>query len=461
MSPATPLRRRLLRVLGPVLASAALLLPFSAAAAHAADPTITLGAPTARDTFNESITFTVPITTSSRLNRVELRLRFPDSIGPFIVTVGTPAPGAQTLHYTLDITGDGHIVPNTVIVATWMAYASADAPPVASAPMTFRYVDDRFAWKTVTGDIVAVHWYSGPESFARKALAIGEQAIRDTSTLLGVTETQPIDFYIYGDEAAFRDALGPGTRENVGGQALPELRTLFTFITPAQINDPWVGIVVPHELTHLVFETAVRNPFRSPPRWLNEGLAVYLSQGYDSSDRGLVADAVRSGDLLPLSALGSQFPTEPDKTSLAYAESVSAIDYLVRTKDKATLVNLVLAYRDGLTDDEAFTRVLGVDVAGFQQGWLASIGAKTPIRFGPQPEPSGPVPPGWDAAVPGDSPSASTAPSASTPGSTAVPSTGGDAGSGGDMTVVLLAIVVVSASMLAGLVLAGRRAAAP
>ena len=38
-------------------------------------------------------------------------------------------------------------------------------------------------------------------------------------------------------------------------------------------------VVVPHELTHLVFDTAVTNPYHFPPRWLNEGLAVYLSEG--------------------------------------------------------------------------------------------------------------------------------------------------------------------------------------
>jgi hypothetical protein len=37
--------------------------------------------------------------------------------------------------------------------------------------------------------------------------------------------------------------------------------------------------VVPHELVHLVFDTAVKNPYHFPPRWLNEGLAVYLSEG--------------------------------------------------------------------------------------------------------------------------------------------------------------------------------------
>ena len=95
-----------------------------------------------------------------------------------------------------------------------------------------------------------------------------------------MTETEPIDFFIYADQDAFYDALGPGTRENVGGQAHADIRTLFALITPSEIDDAWVEIVVPHELTHLVFDTAVDNPYHFPPRWLNEGLAVYLSEGY-------------------------------------------------------------------------------------------------------------------------------------------------------------------------------------
>ena len=137
-----------------------------------------------------------------------------------------------------------------------------------------------------------------------------------------MTETKPVDFYIYADEASFRDALGPGTRENVGGEAIADIRTLFALIPPAQIDDAWVGIVIPHELTHLVFNTAAQNPYHFPPRWLNEGLAVYNSQGYVPSDRQQVDDAAKQGTLIPLDGLTGQFPTSAEKFYLAYAESV-------------------------------------------------------------------------------------------------------------------------------------------
>ncbi len=311
-------------------------------------------------------------------------------------------PGKLT--YRLDLAGGGHLVPNTPIEATWAAFPQGGGEAVLSAAQTVRYEDTSKDWQTLRGDLVNVHWYEGTEAFARRALEIGDEAVKQTADLLGVTETEPIDFFIYGDETAFRTALGPGTRENVGGQAHADIRTLFALIEPSAIDDTWVRVVIPHELTHLVFDTAVENPYRFPPRWVNEGLAVYLSEGYTPGDRNYVSDAVDRRELLPLTALTGQFPTEPEKTYLAYAESVSAIDHLVRTDGEPALYALIDAYAAGLTDDEAFTKALGRDVEAFQAGWLDELGAETPAQLGPVANPPGPVPPGWNASAPEASP---------------------------------------------------------
>ena len=83
---------------------------------------------------------------------------------------------------------------------------------------------------------------------------------------------------------------------------------------------------------------------------------------------------------------------------------MSAIDYLVRTDGEPALYSLVDAYGEGLTDDEAFTKALGRDVDAFQAGWLDELGAETPAQLGPVANPPGPIPPGWDAPVPGAGP---------------------------------------------------------
>ena len=186
-----------------------------------------------------------------------------------------------------------------------------------------------------------------------------------------------------------------GTRENVGGAAIAAIRTLFALITPAEINASWVGIVIPHELTHLVFDTAVSNPFHFPPRWLNEGLAVYLSGGYGASDKAAVGAAVSAGTLMPLASLVGQFPTTRDRFGLAYAESVAAVDYLVRQNGEAALVSLIRSYANGVTDDEAFKAALGLDSAAFDAAWRTGLGARDPVAYGPVSAPNGPLPADW------------------------------------------------------------------
>jgi hypothetical protein len=392
-----------------LLVVVAMLLGGSPAVARASDAVF--GSPTATATYGESIEFRIPVTLESAARRVELQLTFPGSLGPFVVEV-PPPPGAgrHELVHRWDLRGDGHLVPNTRLAARWVVTVG-ETEMVADGGRVV-YADTDLDWRTVEGELIRVHWHQGDEAFGRRALQIGEDAVRETEALLGVRETDPIDFFIYSDPAAFRNALGPGTRENVGGQAHASIRTLFALITPREIDDPWVSIVVPHELVHLVFDTAVDNPFRFPPRWLNEGLAVYLSEGYGPGDRQRVERAASSGYLIPLDALTAQFPTNAERTFLAYAESVSAVDFLVRRHGRDAMIQVVVGYRDGLTDDEAFALATGEDFAAFQAAWLEDLGVDAPVRHGPQPAPAGPLPDGWSAGDPPTPPG---------PGPTAVP----------------------------------------
>jgi hypothetical protein len=437
-----------------VLAGGALASP-----AAAVGPDVGFGTPTASAKYGQSIRFVQPVELSGAPKRVEILLDFPAAEGPLVVdeTAQAAGGGSVQLDHVIEL-ADGHLLPNTVISARWRILG-ADGATTVGPSVSVTYADDRFHWQTQAGSIVRIHWYEGDAAFGQRALAIAEKGVSNAEQLLGVKETKPIDFYVYADQQAFYDALGPGTRENVGGEAVAEIRTLFGLITPAEVNASWVGVVIPHELTHLVFDTAVHNPYHFPPRWLNEGLAVYLSQGYDSDDRGRVEDAARSTDLMPLTALTGQFPTTAQRFALAYAESVSSVDFFVRTYGREALVKLIRSYASGLTDDEAFTQAIGVDVAGFQSGWLGDLDAATPKRFGPQPAPAGPLPSDWTgrsnaapaspgSASPGSAsagePAAAPAPAAPTPATRGGPPVEGIA-----LGILALAVVVSAGAFVA------------
>jgi hypothetical protein len=419
-----------------------------------AAPDITFGTPTITATFQDGIDVSEPSRLPDGVHRIEALVHAGSDTRTFAADVAKPGGAGPTqLAYHL-ATPAGGMLPNT-IVEIHFRVSFDDGTSVDGPTASIRYADTRFAWKTLTGTVVRVHWVDGDDAFGRRALEIGDKAVADTSRLLGVTETDPIDFFIYPDSKSFYDVLGPAARENVGGVAFPDIRTLLAEIAPSQVDDAWVGTVIPHELTHLVFGTAVDNPYHSPPHWFNEGLAVYLSQGYTADDRSNVEGSAGDGTLMPLTAIDGQFPTAGDRFRLAYAESVSAINYLIKTYGQDALVALIHDWGTGVSDDEAFHAALGVDVAGFQAGWLAGLGIAEPSPFGPQPAPVGPLPSGWSgaAATAGD-----LGPGAS--GGSSNPA-GGSGGGGPDLLAEAL-LVTVGAFVVIGAAafLARRRRAA-
>jgi hypothetical protein len=361
----------------------------------AASPVV--GAPNASVKFLSAVTFTGTATLTSDVARVELVLDLEGSTRSVVADVNVALkPGPADLSYVLE-SPSGALVPGTAISASFRLVLK-DGSTVAGPVTTVHYTDTRYLWQTVSGEFVRVYYTEGGAAFGRRAATIGDDAIRQVSALLGVTETAPIKFYIYADRTAFYDVLGPAARENVGGEAHPEIRTLFANIGPDAINDPWVGVVIPHELTHLVFDTAVKNPYHYPPRWLNEGIAVYLSESYGNSDRSAMADAARKGTLMPLEALTGEFPTARDGFLLAYSESVSAVSFLVDHYGRGAMAALARAYAGGVTDDEAFKAALGTGLVGFEDAWLKANGATVLPPYGPENAPAGPAPSDWAGA---------------------------------------------------------------
>ena len=432
--------RRVARAAAIAVLGLAGIAPGGFAPTAAADPIVpTLPPPTATVEFLDSITFEGRAIVPAGVRRVEIVIDIEGQTRSIVGAVEFEANATNDLRYVLPTPGGG-LFPNTSLEARFRQ-TLADGTVQDGRTVTVRYEDTRFDWAVRSGEYVTVRWTSGGDAFGRRALQVADDAVRDVTDLLGVAETDPIDFYVYADNDAFYDVIGPGARENVGGEAHPDIRTLFAQISASQIDDSWVGIVIPHELTHLVFDTAVGNPYHYPPRWLNEGIAEYLSEGYSGGDRAAVELAVQTGSLIPLQGLSGQFPTTAQQFRLAYAESTAAVDFLVREYGRPAMVALVRSYADGVTDDEAFSAALGLDVAGFEAAWLDSLGAAAPSPYGPVEAPPGPVPSDWlgEGEVPGVIPTGS-------PSATAPPANPGR-GSDGDATALLVGLLVAGVAV--------------
>ena len=210
-------------------AIAAALALATATPVLAADPTFETA--TATSTFGESITVEQRIALPAGVTRVEAYVRSDFSTATFLSEVDNPGSGTHALRYEYETPG-GSLYPNSQVEIGFRV-TNQDGTFVDGPPAKLTYVDQRFQWRTLEGALVRIQWYDGDEGFGRRALEIGERAVEEATTLLGVEETEPIDFFVYSDRSAFYDVLGSAIQENVGGLAWPQIRTLFANISPS------------------------------------------------------------------------------------------------------------------------------------------------------------------------------------------------------------------------------------
>jgi Peptidase MA superfamily len=87
-------------------------------------------------------------------------------------------------------------------------------------------------------------------------------------------------------------------------------------------------IILTHEIIHLAVAEIGRGKC---PYWLDEGLAVYMSQELPDHYARKLSEAVRKDKILPLDVLEKPLPadTDEDILTMAYAEASSITSYLV------------------------------------------------------------------------------------------------------------------------------------
>ena len=401
--------------------------------------------------FPKPVSWNFPFSSAVAPQRVELLTQLQGSDAVFVSIPG-PTEIAQRGAGSWVVTGTdaGPVTPNTLYKAR-LRVTTPDGVflgPEASVLVS----DERFEWNVRESDRLRLHWYSGGADFATRALSVGENGVTHAEDFMGLHLPSKVDIFVYADEVPFRDAIGSGSPENAAGVPFSGIATLFALIRPEQIDSSWVGNVVPHELTHLVLGAGI-GPGVQVPLWLNEGLAVYLSTGNTDADRQMVRDAVHNGTLVPLDGLAGNFPTnaQGDRSIAAYAEAVSAVDFMERTYGQPKIATLIGGFVS-VGADRAFLNALGVDAAAFGAAWLDSLGASAPQAFGPQPAPSGPLPSDWL----GPPPVAGLPPAASpeATSSTAAPGPSGGAGQGTGGSVVAIVLLLVTAVLVGAAVAA-------
>jgi hypothetical protein len=356
-------------LLGFVLVGGLVLSDKPAAASEVA---VSVSNDSAQPDFPNSITFNLSAESASPTESVELLYSI---AGEETLHMSTPAftPGTS-VQVTDSIDMQINQVPPGVDITYHWKLTGADGSTFETEPTAMLWKDDRYDWKEVSNDHVSVYAYNGNEKFNRSILDSAQRTIDKVQKEFGVELDTPIRIWAYQSQKDFQGALFANSEEWSVGATFPQLNLIVA--TLPEGDDYSVGRVVPHEVTHQVLYQATKNPFNSPPRWLDEGLAVLHQEQGKEEYADYVDAAAKEGRLYSVRALNSDFPYDPDDVHLAYAESLSIVQFIIDHFGSDKMGALIAAYRQGLSHDEAAMQALGVDLGGLDKLWKESLGYK-------------------------------------------------------------------------------------
>lgn len=126
-----------------------------------------------------------------------------------------------------------------------------------------------------------------------------------------------------------------------------------------------------HELTHIMLDRAAGG--RWVPRWLHEGLAMYISGEWHLGQDILVARAAWTGNLIQLHALENLNHFRGPKASLAYTESYLAVSRLLAKSDPYMLHDLLEMYRQSNDFYGSWKRMTGQDYTVWIANWFNGV----------------------------------------------------------------------------------------
>ena len=212
--------------------------------------------------------------------------------------------------------------------------------PVAGPEVSLVYDDDRFDWQTTRAATSSAS--TGTRATRPSASApcdIGEEAVAETAALLGVTEDEPVDFFIYADQDVVlrrarpghpRERRWPGQRRHPDPVRAHRARPRSTTRGSAS-SSPTSSSTSSSTRPSRTRTTSRRAGSTRAWRRTSARATTPSDRGDRRGRRG------RDGPIIPLDGLGGQFPTTADGFFLAYAESVSAVDFLIRTHGQDAL----------------------------------------------------------------------------------------------------------------------------
>jgi hypothetical protein len=309
-------------------------------------------------------------------------------------------PGTQiTASWEWDFIQRGHFPPGVEIWWEWEIVLSS-GESLFTERMNYTYEDPGFTWQNLTDERITFVWTEGDSSFGEQLFQISTDSLDRLEEEFGIQMPEKIRITVYPDSSDIHAAM-PHLPEWSGGIANAQFNLVLAAIPPDAFE--WANSVIPHEIAHLVVGMRTFNCLGIDlPKWLSEGIAELAEQDMTAEEEQLLIDKLSQGELPGLITLAGSFSANPDEARLSYTQSAAAVSYLIETFGPEKFDELLSVMQQGKNANRALLQVYGLDTAGLDQAWRASLGFESQ----PQQEKTATLPPTqiptlalWTAAV--------------------------------------------------------------
>jgi hypothetical protein len=127
-----------------------------------------------------------------------------------------------------------------------------------------------------------------------------------------------------------------------------------------------------HELCHLLLGEHMEMHI---PRWLNEGIAQWASEGITEifrPEKNILQKAAFSGTIIPFYRLENSFPIESNAFVLAYEQSQSFVTFLVQQYSKYSFLQALELMKSGHSLHDSMRTIYGKSLHQLEHEWVVS-----------------------------------------------------------------------------------------
>jgi hypothetical protein len=273
--------------------------------------------------------------------------------------------------YVWEMKKTGSIPPGARVWWLWQI-TDEDKRTYVTPRQTMVFEDTRYQWQVEVAHDLDIYWHSLGTSLIKELTEGVESRLARVKLEVDIPEENKPQVFVYPDPEELRSAV-LFTQEWTGALAFPDYNIILIPVSADSLE--WAKRTLAHEITHLIAGEATFGPFGDIPTWLDEGLAQYAEGEMEKYHRQALDDAIKENNLLSVRSLGSSFPADPNRASLAYAQSLSLVSYLVDTYGWDKIRELIALFKEGSTYDDALQQVYTFNINGLEERWRAYVEA--------------------------------------------------------------------------------------